>query len=80
MTKLASAPANSLANEGMKMSLEARVRMRRREKAVFNYYDDMGPGKGSCAWGAGWRRPRRASFARCAGRSCRRISSMHWSA
>jgi lysozyme len=53
MTKLASAPANALANEGMKMSLEARVRMRRREKAVFNYYDDMGPGKGSCTWGAG---------------------------
>lgn len=53
MTKLASAPAASLANEGMKMSLEARARMRRREKEVFNYYDDMGAGKGNCTWDAG---------------------------
>jgi len=27
--------------------------MRRREVDVFNYYDDMGPGKGNCTWGAG---------------------------
>lgn len=27
--------------------------MRRREVDVFNYYDDMGPGKGNCTWGPG---------------------------
>lgn len=27
--------------------------MRRREVDVFKYYDDMGPGKGNCTWGAG---------------------------
>jgi lysozyme len=27
--------------------------MRRREVDVFNYYDDGGPGKGHCTWGAG---------------------------
>jgi lysozyme len=27
--------------------------MRRRERDVFNYYDDMGPGKGNCTWGPG---------------------------
>jgi GH24 family phage-related lysozyme (muramidase) len=37
----------------MKMSPEARARMRRRERDVFNYYDDMGPGKGNCTWGPG---------------------------
>ncbi|TFW28980.1 hypothetical protein E4O92_20125 [Massilia horti] len=37
----------------MKMSPEARARMRRREQDVFNYYDDMGPGKGNCTWGPG---------------------------
>jgi len=37
----------------MKMSPEARARMRRRERDVYNYYDDMGPGKGNCTWGAG---------------------------
>ena len=37
----------------MSMSGEARKRMRRREVDVFNYYDDMGPGKGNCTWGAG---------------------------
>ncbi|WP_440965192.1 glycoside hydrolase family protein [Massilia sp. GER05] len=35
------------------MSGDARKRMRRREVDVFNYYDDMGPGKGNCTWGAG---------------------------
>jgi GH24 family phage-related lysozyme (muramidase) len=40
-------------NEGMHMSAEARARMRNREKAVYHYYDDMGPGKGSCTWGVG---------------------------
>jgi GH24 family phage-related lysozyme (muramidase) len=27
--------------------------MRQREVDVFSYYDDMGPGKGNCTWGAG---------------------------
>lgn len=35
------------------MSPDARARMRRRERDVFNYYDDMGPGKGNCTWGPG---------------------------
>jgi GH24 family phage-related lysozyme (muramidase) len=55
MTKHAHAtvtPAAS-ANTGMKMSPDARLRMRRRERDVFNYYDDMGPGKGNCTWGPG---------------------------
>jgi lysozyme len=53
MTKHAHAAATPSINAGMKMSPEARVRMRRRERDVFNYYDDMGPGKGNCTWGAG---------------------------
>jgi GH24 family phage-related lysozyme (muramidase) len=40
-------------NEGMSMSPEARARMRRRERDVHKYYDDMGPGRGNCTWGAG---------------------------
>jgi GH24 family phage-related lysozyme (muramidase) len=27
--------------------------MRKREVDVYNYYDDMGPGKGNCTWGPG---------------------------
>jgi GH24 family phage-related lysozyme (muramidase) len=46
-------PATASVNDGMKMSPAARARMRRRERDVFNYYDDMGPGKGNCTWGAG---------------------------
>jgi lysozyme len=53
MTKHAHAAATPSVNAGMKMSPEARARMRRRERDVFNYYDDMGPGKGSCTWGPG---------------------------
>lgn len=53
MTKHTSAADMPSANAGMKMSPEARARMRRRERDVFNYYDDMGPGKGNCTWGAG---------------------------
>lgn len=40
-------------NAGMQMSPDARARMRRRERDVFNYYDDMGAGKGNCTWGPG---------------------------
>jgi hypothetical protein len=53
MTKKAHAPATPSVNAGMKMSPEGRARMRRRERDVYNYYDDMGPGKGNCTWGAG---------------------------
>jgi lysozyme len=53
MTQHASALSTQSANDGMKMSADARIRMRRRERAVFKYYDDMGPGKGSCTWGVG---------------------------
>jgi GH24 family phage-related lysozyme (muramidase) len=40
-------------NNGMKMSPEARARMRATEKAVYRYYNDMGKSKGNCSWGAG---------------------------
>jgi len=40
-------------NASMKMSPEARVRMRATEKAVYRYYNDMGKNKGHCTWGAG---------------------------
>lgn len=36
------------------MSGAARARMRQREKATYNYYDDGGkPGRGNCTWGIG---------------------------
>lgn len=50
MTGQAAAPG---ANDSMSISPEARARMRRREQDVFKYYDDGGPGKGHCTWGAG---------------------------
>jgi GH24 family phage-related lysozyme (muramidase) len=53
MTKHAQLAAAPSVNSGMKMSAKARGRMRRREQDVFNYYDDMGPGKGNCTWGTG---------------------------
>jgi GH24 family phage-related lysozyme (muramidase) len=40
-------------NEHMRMSLEAKARMRSTERAVFNYYNDMGTNKGHCTWGPG---------------------------
>ena len=40
-------------NASMKMSPEARARMRATEKAVYRYYNDMGKNKGHCTWGAG---------------------------
>jgi len=40
-------------NSSMKMSLAARSTLRARERAEFRYYDDMGPGRGNCTWGAG---------------------------
>jgi lysozyme len=53
MTKHAQAAPTPSVNAGMKMSPEARARMRRLERDVFKYYDDMGPGKGNCTWGPG---------------------------
>jgi GH24 family phage-related lysozyme (muramidase) len=40
-------------NAGMKMSPEARARMRATEKAIYRYYNDMGKSKGNCSWGIG---------------------------
>lgn len=40
-------------NSAMKMSLAGRSNLRARERAEFRYYDDMGPGRGNCTWGAG---------------------------
>ncbi|MES2164055.1 MAG: glycoside hydrolase family protein [Pseudomonadota bacterium] len=37
----------------MKMSLAGRSNLRARERAEARYYDDMGPGRGNCTWGAG---------------------------
>lgn len=37
----------------MKMSPEAKARMRATEKSVHKYYNDMGKNKGHCTWGAG---------------------------
>lgn len=53
MTKQAKAPVTASVNEGMFMSPEGRARLRRRERDVYNYYDDMGPGRGNCTWGPG---------------------------
>lgn len=52
-TSPASAKATSGANDSMNMSPEARARMRRREVDMYRYYDDGGPGRGHCTWGAG---------------------------
>lgn len=41
------------ANDGISMSPEAKARMRWREREKFEYYDDMGKGKGNCTWGPG---------------------------
>jgi GH24 family phage-related lysozyme (muramidase) len=46
-------PIQKSVNSGMKMSTKARAAMRRRERDIYNYYDDMGPGKGNCTWGPG---------------------------
>ncbi|WP_229412773.1 glycoside hydrolase family protein [Massilia sp. Root335] len=40
-------------NASMKMSPEARARMRATEKAIYRYYNDLGKNKGNCTWGAG---------------------------
>lgn len=41
------------ANDSLIMSPEARARMRKRERDMYKYYDDGGPGRGHCTWGAG---------------------------
>lgn len=40
-------------NAHMRMSLEAKARMRSTEREVYKYYNDMGKNKGHCTWGAG---------------------------
>ena len=45
--------ATSGPNTSMKMSPEARSRMRATEKAIYRYYNDLGKSKGNCTWGAG---------------------------
>lgn len=47
------APVGPSVNESMHISDEGRARLRTREKAVYKYYDDLGPGKGNCTWGVG---------------------------
>lgn len=47
------AASNKHVNADMKMSPEARARMRATEKNVYRYYNDMGKNKGHCTWGAG---------------------------
>jgi GH24 family phage-related lysozyme (muramidase) len=53
MTHKEKVSAAASVNAGMSTSPEARARMRRRERDVYNYYDDMGPGRGNCTWGVG---------------------------
>lgn len=45
--------AGSNPNASMKMSPDARGRLRAAERAVYRYYNDMGKNKGHCTWGAG---------------------------
>jgi GH24 family phage-related lysozyme (muramidase) len=40
-------------NAQMRMSADARLRMRATEKVVLRYYNDMGKNKGNCTWGPG---------------------------
>lgn len=47
------AAAEQGANDSLSMSPEAKAHMRGREQDVYNYYDDGGPGRGHCTWGAG---------------------------
>jgi len=46
-------PAAVSPNASMKMSPEAKARMRATEKNIYKYYNDMGKNKGHCTWGAG---------------------------
>jgi len=46
-------PKSTTPNATMKMSLQARVRLRATEQAVYRYYNDMGKDKGHCTWGVG---------------------------
>jgi lysozyme len=46
-------PAAVSPTASMKMSPEAKAKMRATEKAIYKYYNDMGKNKGHCTWGAG---------------------------
>jgi len=50
---MSSTPLTANPNVNMRMSLIAKAKMRSTEKAVYNYYNDMGKNKGHCTWGAG---------------------------
>jgi len=54
MTGTPAKTAPSSPNFNMKMSPEARARMRITEKLVLKYYNDMGKNKGNCTWGPGF--------------------------
>jgi lysozyme len=48
------AMAEQGANDALSMSPEAKARMKKRERVMYNYYDDGGkPGVGHCTWGPG---------------------------
>ncbi|UGQ45117.1 lysozyme [Massilia endophytica] len=47
------AGSSSGSSASMRMSPEAKTRMRATEKAVYHYYNDMGRNRGNCTWGAG---------------------------
>jgi lysozyme len=52
-TAQAASPSAIGVNDSLSMSPEARARMRKREVDMYKYYDDGGPGRGHCTWGAG---------------------------
>lgn len=54
MTGTHAKTAPSFPSANMKMSPEARARMRATEKLVLKYYNDMGKNKGNCTWGPGF--------------------------
>jgi GH24 family phage-related lysozyme (muramidase) len=54
MTRTAAKTPQASPLAGMKMSPEARARMRITEKLVLRYYNDMGKNKGNCTWGSGF--------------------------
>lgn len=54
MTSTAAKTPQATPLAGMKMSPDARARMRITEKLVLKYYNDMGKNKGNCTWGPGF--------------------------
>jgi GH24 family phage-related lysozyme (muramidase) len=54
MTSTAAKTRQASPLAGMKMSPDARARMRFTERLVLKYYNDMGKNKGNCTWGPGF--------------------------